>query len=277
MAIERVDQALLARGLAGSIDEARLFVLEGRVYLGGGKVGNPSQRAKPGLTLTVRDNRLPFVSRGGLKLQKALSVFAIDPAGAVCLDIGASTGGFTDVLLQNGARAVYAVDVGFGLLDWKLRVDPRVTVMERVNARSLTREMFPVLPELGVTDVSFISLKAILPPALCALSGENRRFVALVKPQFEAPRALVGKGGVVRDRAVHESVLSEILRFVKTLGWAVRALDFSPITGAEGNIEFLLDLVPGGVSVTEAESREVVQSAWETHGAAPNPSEKALE
>lgn len=264
MAIERVDQALLNRGLAGSIDEARLFVLEGRVYLGGGKVANPSDRMKPGLSLTVRGDKLPFVSRGGFKLQKALDVFSIDPKGRVCLDIGASTGGFTDVLLKRGARQVYAVDVGFGLLDWKLRSDPRVTVMERLNARALTREMLPVLPELGVTDVSFISLKAVLPPALSALSGESRRFVALIKPQFEAPRACVGKGGVVRDRQVHESVILDIIRYVSSLGWVPRALDFSPITGAEGNIEFLLDLLPEGESISEARARLVIDRAWET-------------
>lgn len=273
MAIPRIDAALVERGLAGSLDEARLLVMEGKVYLGGGKAEKASDKAKPGLVLTVRDNKLPYVSRGGYKLARALEAFGVDARGRVCVDVGASTGGFTDVLLQAGAARVYAVDVGFGLLDWRLRSDARVTVMEKTNARGLTGELFDPRPSLGVTDVSFISLEAVLPPALCVLAGA-RRFVALVKPQFEARREDVGQGGVVRDSAVHEKVLGRIVRFVDTLGWQAQGLDVSPITGAEGNIEFLLDIVPreadgarGGLGcapeqLCEADIARVVARAW---------------
>lgn len=263
MAIERVDEALVARGLAASLAEARLWVLEGRVYLGGGKVAKASDPAKPGLPLTVRGEKLRYVSRGGLKLERALDVFHIDPKGRVCLDVGASTGGFTDVLLQADAARVYAVDVGFGLLDYKLRVDPRVVVMERMNARGLTPEQFDPRPSLGATDVSFISLRAVLPPALSALSGEDRRFVALVKPQFEAAKQDVARGGIVRDPLVHQSVLRQITHFVHTLGWRVDGLTHSPITGAEGNIEFLMALSPfESPPPTDDALRAVVDDAW---------------
>ena len=162
------------------------------------------------------------------------------------MDVGASTGGFTDVLLRAGAEHVYAVDVGYNLLDYRLRSDARVTVMERVNARFLRPEDFPARPSFGATDVSFISLKAVLPAALSVLDGPRRRFVALVKPQFEAPREDVGEKGVVRDGRVHQRVLEEITAFVPTLGWQCAGLDFSPIRGPEGNIEFLLYIVPAG-------------------------------
>ena len=169
--------------------------------------------------------------------------------GAVCVDVGASTGGFTDVLLRAGAKHVYAVDVGYNLLDYRLRSDARVTAMERVNARFLRGEDFPERPSFGATDVSFISLKAVTRylrvAALSVLDGPNRRFVALVKPQFEAAREDVGEKGVVRDPQVHQRVLEEIISFVPTLGWRCAGLDFSPIRGPEGNIEFLLYIVPG--------------------------------
>lgn len=272
MATPRVDEALVARGLAGSLEQARLMVMEGRVYLGAGKVANASQKAKDGLALTVRGEKSGFVSRGGLKLQRALAAFDLDVKGRACVDVGASTGGFTDVLLRAGASRVYAVDVGFGLLDWRLRSDGRVTVMEKVNARSLTPKMFDPRPSFGATDVSFISLKAVLPPALHVLTGEDRRFVALVKPQFEAKKEDVSPGGVVRDPNIHEAVLWDMLRFVKTLGWAARGLDFSPITGAEGNIEFLLLLKPGDADAP-IDPAAVVRAAWRIHGAVAKPSQ----
>ncbi len=262
---KRVDEALVERGLADSIEHARLLVMEGKVYQGSGKAAKGSDPVKKNLSLTVRDQKARFVSRGGLKLEKALQVFGIDPRGQICLDVGASTGGFTDCLLKAGAEKVYAVDVGFGLLDFSLRRDGRVCAMEKTNARCLTREMFDPLPSLGATDVSFISLKAVLPPALHVLGGPDRAFVALIKPQFEAARADVGAGGVVRDPAVHEQVISDIIGFAKTLNWHGAGLDFSPITGAEGNIEFLLHLKPFEGEETPLDISGVVGRAWAAH------------
>lgn len=269
MAIPRVDEALVAQGLAGSLEEARLMVMEGRVYLGTGKVAKASDKVKVGLGLTVRDPGLPYVSRGALKLKKAMESFGIMPMGQLCLDVGASTGGFTQVLLQAGARRVYAVDVGFGLLHWQLRSDPRVVVMEKTNARSLTPDMFDPRPQLGVTDVSFISLRAVLPSAFSVLEGPHRRFVALVKPQFEAPREQVGQGGVVRDPSVHLSVLRFVADEARKLGWLCQGVDYSPITGAQGNIEFLMDLKPqagAGAPAAASDFEQAVESAWQAHG-----------
>ena len=268
MAAKRVDEALVLYEMADSIEHARLLVLEGKVYQGSGKVSKASDRYKPLLKLTVRDNARKYVSRGGLKLEKALDVFGIDPVDQVCVDVGASTGGFTDVLIKRGATRVYAVDVGFGLLSWSLRSDARVTVMEKTNARNLTAQMFDPRPSLGATDVSFISLKTVLPAALHVLEGDNRRFVALIKPQFEAPRQRVGAGGIVRDRAVHGEVVRGIVDFVRTIGWRAQALDFSPITGADGNIEFLVDLVPeahGAMGVQTLDIEGTVERAWNVH------------
>ncbi len=244
MARQRVDEALVALGLAESLEMARALIMAGRVFLAEEKMNKPSDSIKPGLPLSVREKGRPYVSRGGLKLQKALAEFCIDPAEKTCIDVGASTGGFTDVLLKSGAARVYAVDVGYGQLDFTLRRDPRVVVMERTNARFLTPELFDPRPSFGATDVSFISLKAVLPAALSVLHGVDKRFVALVKPQFEAPAELVGEKGVVRDVQVHIDVVQGICEFALTIGWAARALAFSPITGPEGNIEFLLDLRP---------------------------------
>ncbi|MDO4573497.1 MAG: TlyA family RNA methyltransferase, partial [Clostridia bacterium] len=194
--MERVDAALLSRGLVESLALARALVMEGRVYLGEEKVTKPSQAARPGLPLSVRGELSAYVSRGAHKLRRALEAFAIDVAGRVCIDVGASTGGFTDVMLRQGAACVYAVDVGYGQLHWRLRSDPRVRVLERTNARFLKREMFAPAPSFGATDVSFISLKAVLPSALAVLAPGGR-FVALIKPQFEAKREDVGERGVV--------------------------------------------------------------------------------
>lgn len=268
MAIPRIDQALVDRGLAGSLEEARLMVLEGKVYLGAGKVSKPSDKVKQGLALTVRQPGMRYVSRGALKLEKALKAFGVEVGGRVCLDVGASTGGFTQVLLEAGASKVYAVDVGFGLLDWRLRQDPRVAVMEKTNARSLTPDLFSPAPSLGATDVSFISLRAVLPRAFAVLAGENRRFVALVKPQFEAPKEQVSPGGVVRDRQVHLDTLAYVAGEVEKLGWVCQGVDFSPITGAQGNIEFLMDLKPGdtaGPAMTGTDFRRAVEAAWRAH------------
>ena len=189
----------------------------------------------------VRKPAIEYVSRGALKLEKAIRVFHADLTGKTVLDIGASTGGFTDVSLRNGAGHVYAVDVGYGQLDWKLRNDPRVTVMERTNARYLKENDFPDRPEITVMDVSFISIRLILPVA-AEIMGAEGVFYTLIKPQFEAGREKVGKKGVVRNPATHEEVLSSIIRFTETFGWRTVHLDYSPITGPEGNIEFLAEI-----------------------------------
>ena len=240
----RADEALLEDLGLESIGLARALIMEGRVMAGDRKILRASETLKAGEILRVRGQLDAYVSRGAHKLKKALEVFDIDLKGAVCVDVGASTGGFTDVMLRAGASRVYSVDVGYNLLDYRLRSDPRVQCMERTNARFLSPEAFDPRPGFGATDVSFISLKAVLPAALSVLEGENARFVALVKPQFEAPKEDVGEKGVIRDRSVHERVLREITEFVPTLSWRVNGLDYSPIRGPEGNIEFLMDLVP---------------------------------
>lgn len=239
---ERLDQALVKRGMVESRERAQALIMEGRVYIFENKALKPSQKVGEQDALTIRGELNPFVSRGGHKLARAMEAFGVDARGVAALDIGASTGGFTDVLLRAGARRVYAIDVGYGQLAYKLRADERVVVMERTNARYIEPGMFEDVPELGVTDVSFISLKLILPPALRIVRD---RFVALIKPQFEAGRERVGKKGVVRDPQVHQDVVRSIVEFVPELGWHVQALDYSPITGPEGNIEFLCDIVPG--------------------------------
>ena len=238
----RADEALVSDLGLESIALARALIMEGRVMAGDRKILRASETLKEGDVLRVRGELDAYVSRGAHKLKKALEVFGIDLSGAVCVDVGASTGGFTDVMLRAGAKRVYSVDVGYNLLDYRLRSDGRVVCMERTNARFLTPQAFDPRPGFGATDVSFISLKAVLPAALGALADDNRGFVALVKPQFEADKDEVGEKGVVRDRAVHEKVLRDIVDFVPTLGWRVAGLDYSPIRGPEGNIEFLLYL-----------------------------------
>ncbi len=239
----RADAALAKRGLAPSREKAQALIMAGLATINGAPIDKPAQRVADGDILAVIGAAHPYVSRGGLKLEKALRVFGVSPDGLVCMDIGASTGGFTDVLLQNGAQRVYAIDVGSGQLDAGLAADPRVTVMERTNARALSPDMFDAPPALGVMDVSFISIRLILPAALGVLGGSGR-MICLVKPQFEAGRTAVGKHGVVSRPEAHAKVLREIVDFVPALGWQVRALDYSPISGGDGNIEFLADMVP---------------------------------
>ncbi len=240
----RADEALYNDLNLESLQLARALIMEGRVMAGDRKILRASETLKEGDVLRVKGELDAYVSRGAHKLKKAIEVFGIDLSGVVCVDVGASTGGFTDVMLRAGARRVYAVDVGYNLLDYRLRRDELVVCMERTNARFIAPEDFDPRPSFGATDVSFISLKAVLPAALAVLEGEDARFVALVKPQFEAEKEEVGEKGVVRDRRVHEKVLRDITDFIPTLGWRVNGLDFSPIRGPEGNIEFLLDLRP---------------------------------
>lgn len=236
----RADEALYEDLKLESIQLARALIMEGRVMAGDRKILRASETLKPGDTLRVRGELDAYVSRGAHKLRKALEVFGIDLLDRVCVDVGASTGGFTDVMLRGGASRVYAVDVGYNLLDYRLRSDSRVTCMERTNARFLNPESFDPRPTFGATDVSFISLKAVLPSALGVLSGTEAEFVALVKPQFEAEKSDVGEKGVVRERRVHEQVLRDIYAFIGSLDcWRLIDMDYSPIRGPEGNIEFL--------------------------------------
>ena len=266
---KRVDVALVERGLAQSREKAQALVMSGVVYIGENKVDKASAQVMPEDELIVRQTGTGYVSRGALKLEKGLAVFGVEVKDRVAMDLGASTGGFTDVLLQNGAAHVYAIDVGYGQLDWKLRNDPRVTVMERTNARYLTVDDLPLRPTLGVMDVSFISITKIL-PAAAAIMGENGEFISLIKPQFEAGRDRVGKKGVVRDAQVHLDVVKEILHFIDAdMGWTAQNLSFSPIKGPEGNIEFLVHILPkerATHSVTEQEAAEVVRQAHESLG-----------
>ena len=246
---KRLDQRLFELGLAESREKAKATIMSGIVYVNGQKSDKPGTQVSDDAEVVVRGNACPYVSRGGFKLAKALEVFPVEPAGKVCIDCGASTGGFTDVLLKNGAAKVYAVDVGYGQLAWQLRQDSRVVVMERTNARALTPDMFPESMDLGVMDVSFISIRLIL-PALHGLLKPGGEVVCLIKPQFEAGKADVGKKGVVRDKAVHERVLREMCEFFPTAGYTLLGLDYSPIRGPEGNIEYLAYLkADGGDSI----------------------------
>ena len=257
----RLDQALFDRGLAESREKAKALVMAGSVYVDGQKQTKPGTAVPEDAQLEVRGEKLPFVSRGGLKLQKALDVFGIDPTGLVCVDCGASTGGFTDCLLQRGAKHVYAVDVGYGQLAWSLRSDGRVTVMERTNARSLTPDMFPETMDMAVMDMSFISLRLVL-PAVRTLLTEEGQVICLVKPQFEAGREKVGKKGVVRDPAVHREVLEGFIAAAEELGFSLAGLDFSPVRGPEGNIEYLAWLRTAGESIA-ANCADVVRRSHE--------------
>ena len=236
----RVDQLLVERGLAESRSRAQALILAGVVFSGDRRVAKAGDLLAGDAPLAIRGRDHPWVSRGGLKLVRALDQFAIDPASGVCLDVGASTGGFTDVLLSRGATRVYAVDVGNNQLAWKLRQDTRVVVLERTNARTLNREQIPEPIDLVVADVSFISLTLVLPAAL-ALTAPGARLVALIKPQFEAGRDQVGKGGIVRDSAVRQQVCERIVAWLAAQpGWQVLGLTESPIAGAAGNLEFLI-------------------------------------
>jgi len=236
----RADQALVERGLAESRTKAQALVMAGLVFAGERRIEKPGQQIKSDMPLEVRGQDHPWVSRGGMKLARALEVFGLDPEGAVCLDVGASTGGFTDVLLQNGAAKVYAVDVGRGQLAWKLQSDARVVVMDKTNARNLTRGDIPEPVDAIVCDASFIGLETVLAAPL-ALAADGAFLVALIKPQFEVGRERVGKGGIVKDPALHEEVCRRIEAWIASLaGWRVIGITESPITGAEGNKEFLI-------------------------------------
>ena len=237
----RLDIALTQRGLAESREKAKALIMAGQVYLNGQKELKAGASVKPDDEIEVRGSRNPFVSRGGLKLQKAAEKFDIDLSGCVCMDIGASTGGFTDCMLSHGAKKVYSIDVGYGQLAWKLRTDERVVNMERTNFRYVTHEQIPEDIDCASVDVSFISLKIIL-PVLRELLKSDGQAVCLIKPQFEAGREKIGKKGVVRDPQVHIEVVENTVAFALENGFDVKNLDFSPIKGPEGNIEYLMHI-----------------------------------
>lgn len=262
----RADVALVRQGLASSRERAQALIMAGQVYKKEVKILKASEKIDEADELIVRGHTHPFVGRGALKLDKALRVFGACVNGMTAMDIGAATGGFTDVLLQNGAKHVYAIDVGYGQLDWKIRNDERVTVMERTNARYLTHAEIPCVPDLTVMDVSFISVRLILPVA-AELMEHKGGFYILIKPQFEAGREHVGKKGVVRDPAIHRQVIKEIADFAPSFEYQMTQLDFSPITGPEGNIEYLAQLLPSdtcGASIVPARIDEVVSAAHHT-------------
>lgn len=235
---KRLDVLLTEQGYADSRSKAQAIIMSGLVYADGQKADKPGVSYEETVQLEVRGAACPYVSRGGLKLEKALRDFGVKPEGFVCSDSGASTGGFTDCLLQQGAKKVFAIDVGYGQLDWKIRSDPRVVVMERTNIRYVTPEQLGEPLDLSVVDVSFISLKIVL-PAIQKLLKSTGQVLCLIKPQFEAGKEKVGKKGVVRDPAVHQEVLDGFVSLAHELGFHILGLTFSPVKGPEGNIEFL--------------------------------------
>ena len=258
----RLDQLVFERGYTDSRERAKTTIMSGLVFVNGQRVDKPGTAVDPEAALEVRGEAIPFVSRGGFKLDKALKVFPVDPAGKHCIDCGASTGGFTDVLLQHGAEKVYAVDVGYGQLAWKLRTDERVVNLERTNLRYVTQEQIPETLDLAVMDVSFISIRLVL-PAVRQLLKPDADIICLIKPQFEAGREEVGKKGVVRDEAVHRRVIEEILAFAPTVGLSVAGLDFSPIKGPEGNIEYICHMKNGRYPPADIDVSAVVRASHE--------------
>ncbi len=262
MAKKRLDVLLTERGLVESRQRAQGIIMSGQVFVDQQKVDKAGAQIDEKAEIEVRGSTLPYVSRGGLKLEKALKCFPITLKNKVAIDAGASTGGFTDCMLQNGARKVYAVDVGYGQLAWSLRTDPRVVCMERTNVRYLSPELIPEPLDFGTVDVSFISLKLIL-PALRTVLKPEAEVVCLVKPQFEAGREKVGKKGVVRDPKVHLEVLENFLRFAQESDFSVKGLDFSPIRGPEGNIEYLAHLHVGDGAGWTGDPEELVRRSHE--------------
>lgn len=260
MAKTRIDTLLVEKGFFESRQRAQSSILEGIVYIDEVRVDKPGQMVNADSNIVIRGDKLPFVSRGGLKLDKAIKVFNIDVKGKICMDIGASTGGFTDCLLQNCASFVYSIDVGYGQLAWKLRQDERVKCMEKTNFRYLTFDDIGQYVDFFCTDVSFISLEKILPVAYKLLK-ESGTGVALIKPQFEASREEVGKKGVIKDMQVHIKVIEKIVKLCQSINFKVIGLDFSPIKGPEGNIEFLIYLSKSENDVEEYNIQQVVEQA----------------
>ena len=261
---KRLDVLLVERGLAETRTKAQAVIMSGLVYVSGQKADKPGMSFEENSEIEVRGAPCPYVSRGGLKLEKALRDFGVDPTGFVCSDSGASTGGFTDCLLQQGAKKVFAIDVGYGQLDWKIRSDPRVVVMERTNVRYVTPEQLGEPLDLSVVDVSFISLRIVLPVIKTFLKENAGQVLCLIKPQFEAGKEKVGKKGVVRDPAVHKEVLDDFVALTKEINFKILGLTFSPVKGPEGNIEFLAHLSLADVEGINPDTGSVVAQAHDT-------------
>ncbi len=257
---ERLDVVLFEKGLCPSRERAKTTIMSGLVYVNNQKAEKAGMMVESDADIVVRDNGKSYVSRGGHKIEKALDSFQIDPSGLCCLDIGASTGGFTDCLLKRGARKVYSIDVGYGQLAWTLRQDPRVVCMERTNIRHVTPKDLSDVPEFAVIDVSFISLKLVL-PVVAKLLCDAGRIACLIKPQFEAGKGNVGKKGVVRDPKIHQQVLEAFVENAHTTGFQVLDITFSPMKGPEGNIEFLGYLGKENSERMEIDIKSVVEKA----------------
>lgn len=260
MSKKRLDVLLFERGLAESREKAKTIIMSGIVFVNGQRFDKPGMSVPDDANIEVRGQTLEFVSRGGLKIEKALKYFGVSPECKNCIDCGASTGGFTDCLLKGGATHVYAIDVGYGQLAWSLRIDPRVTNMERTNIRYVTDEQIPEKQDLAVIDVSFISLRLVLPVVRNLLKDEGE-ILCLIKPQFEAGREKVGKKGVVRDESTHIEVLDNFIAYAREAGFAVEGITFSPIKGPEGNIEYLGHLVPPGTEVSDIDTAKIVKDS----------------
>ena len=266
MAKERLDVLLVNRGLAASREKAKAIIMSGSVYVDGQKEDKAGQTFPEEANIEVRGSTLKYVSRGGLKLEKAMECFDVSLSGKICMDVGSSTGGFTDCMLQNGAVKVYAVDVGHGQLDWKLRNDQRVICMEKTNIRYVKPEDIEDRIQFSSIDVSFISLTKVLGPVKELLTDDGE-IVCLIKPQFEAGREKVGKHGVVRDASVHKEVIDMVMNYAISINFEVLNLEFSPVKGPEGNIEYLLHLLKhqsGEYSSIPVDSGEIVRKAHET-------------
>ena len=257
---KRLDVHMVEAGLAPSREKARAMIMAGEVFVNGRKAEKAGEEVRPEDAVTLQEDPIPFVSRGGLKLDKALKVFPLSLQGKVCLDVGASTGGFTDCMLQNGARKVFSVDVGYGQFAWKLRQDERVVCMEKTNIRYVTPDQIGEPLDFASVDVSFISLTKVLPPARELLKADGE-MVCLIKPQFEAGREQVGKKGVVRDPDVHINVIHTCLDSARECGYSVLGLDYSPIRGPEGNIEFLCHLKNARMKEPDLNIAEIVDAA----------------
>ena len=260
----RLDVLLTEKGLCPSRERAKAMIMAGEVYVEGVRIDKPGTMVPESAEPEVRGHAIPYVSRGGLKLEKALDVFGVRPEGRICIDCGASTGGFSDVLLKNGAAKIYAIDVGYGQLAWSIRNDPRVVVMERTNIRNVTTQQVPDEPDLAAIDVSFISLKLVF-PVLRRIMAPAAEICCLIKPQFEAGREKVGKKGVVRDPDTHVEVLEKVIAYADGSDFSVNGLSFSPVRGPEGNIEFLGHFRSGCVG-TYVDPVSVVKAAHESLG-----------
>ena len=261
---KRLDVLLTEQGYADTRSKAQAIIMAGLVYVDGQKADKPGTSYEETAAIEVRGETCPYVSRGGLKLEKALRDFGVKPEGYVCSDSGASTGGFTDCLLQQGAKKVFAIDVGYGQLDWKIRSDPRVVVMERTNIRYVTPEDLGEPLDLSVIDVSFIGLEIVLPTIKTLLKPGCGQVLCLIKPQFEAGKENVGKKGVVRDPKIHKMVLDNFATLAHQLGFAILGLTFSPVKGPEGNIEFLAHLTLAELPGIQPDTAAIVSQAHET-------------